>query len=82
MLPQCRSRLILALFCAASLEGHFDAPSFPLEGFQLREPISLEDLKAGPSFVVDFSANMNEIVEVHDMDMDVCINAQLPGESR
>ncbi|CAD6568519.1 MAG: hypothetical protein CYPHOPRED_002683 [Cyphobasidiales sp. Tagirdzhanova-0007] len=71
---------VVAFSGGTSLEGHFDAPSFPLEGFQLREPISLEDLKAGPSFVVDFSANMNEIVEVHDMDMDVVVQPGMPYE--
>ena len=55
----------------ASLEGHFDAPTFPLTGFEQKEPTPLEDLAMGPSFVVDFSAHMNEIVNVHATDMDV-----------
>jgi kynurenine formamidase len=53
------------------LEGHFDAPSFPLTGFEKQAPIPLEKLETGPSFVIDFSTNMNEIVKLHERDMDV-----------
>lgn len=42
-----------------------------MTGFEQDEEIPLQDLKTGPSFVVDFGANMNEIVELHEMDMDV-----------
>ena len=65
----------------ASLEGHFDAPAFPLEqGHEKKEPIPLEDLKTGPTFVVNFSANMSEILEVHETDMDVVVQPGVPYE--
>lgn len=65
----------------ASLEGHFDAPSFPIKGSQEKKsPIALEDLKTGPTLVLDFGANMNEILEVHDRDMDVVVQPGMPYE--
>ena len=62
------------------MEGHFDAPSFPLNGFEKKQPIPLEDLKRGPSFCIDFSANMDQIVQVHGMDMDVVVQPGVPYE--
>lgn len=65
----------------ASLEGHFDAPAFPLkQGHEKKEAIPLEDLKTGPTFVVNFSANMSEILEVHETDMDVVVQPGVPYE--
>lgn len=65
----------------ASLEGHFDAPSFPIDNSQEKKaPIALEDLKTGPTLVLDFGANMNEIIEVHERDMDVVVQPGMPYE--
>lgn len=72
----------------ASLEGHFDAPSFTKTGAASFEQnghhqkIPVEELKTGPTLVVDFGANMNEIVAVHERDMDVsgpCLHSSSYG---
>jgi D-lactate dehydrogenase (cytochrome) len=45
-----------------------------------KSPIPLEDLKTGPTIVLDFGANMNEIVEVHERDLDVVVQPGMPYE--
>lgn len=70
----------------ASLEGHFDAPSFPLTNSQESHSkqntskIPIEDLKPGPTIVIDFGANMNEIIKVNERDLDVVVQPGMPYE--
>lgn len=45
-----------------------------------KAPIPIGDLKTGPTLVLDFSANMNEIVQVHERDMDVVVQPGMPYE--
>lgn len=61
-----------------SLEGHFDAHSFGKN--EQTTAIPVEDLKPGPTLVLDFSANMNEIIKVNDKDMDVVVQPGMPYE--
>lgn len=80
MMIECLLNFKIERF-TASLEGHFDAPSFPLGGSQEKQAaIPTQDLKTGPTVVLDFGAHMNEIIEVHERDLDVVVQPGMPYE--
>ena len=75
----CEARVQILTTSAASLEGHFDAPSYKKAEKETEKTnkIPLDQLKPGPSFAIDFGANMNEIVELHERDLDVRDTARM-----
>lgn len=46
----------------------------------MQHSVPLEKLKPGASFVLDFSEHMNQILEVHETDMDVVVQPGVPYE--
>ncbi|OAV98535.1 hypothetical protein PTTG_25581 [Puccinia triticina 1-1 BBBD Race 1] len=63
-----------------SLEGHFNAPSSKPSN-QNTNPADESQLQPGHSFTLDFSRNMNKIIELHESDLDVVVQPGISYEN-
>ena len=66
----------------ASVEGQFDSMSIPATSRRkVTTAVPLESLERGHSLVIDFSEHMNNIIAVHDRDLDVVVQPGVPYET-